>query len=225
MSKKHKKFNKKNKVKALMNNSKGDKGEKLSRANKKVLKKAKHLSPSLKKKEAKAIEKFANRYPDMPGKIAGIRARCNHAAKTMSLAEYNEFPNHYNPTLDLMIDAFGEQQVVICRDCMEPMVDAGIANEGNLKVSIATLIGIINYIEPRVKMSEKELIKHYEKKQKLLDLLSTLTDELAEAVEHDDAVRRVNNARNIENEHYKGARQNVTKLGSTEFARDDDDDE
>ena len=239
MSKKKKK--KGNKVRALRSfggygsNGKNDKHTKANKKERKLLKNGKHLDNSLSKKKAKKIRKFANRYPEMPDAIAELRAECNHACDVISVEEYRQLPNHYNPTLDLLVDAFGESDVVVCKDCFEPLLDKSVITEANLKAAVATIIGTVNYITPRVKMSEKELRKHYEKKQKLMNLMGTLMDELKEAYDRDDMIEQADQVRARINEQRSQGRGNdnnrykpssVTNLaGNNGFVRDDSDED
>lgn len=235
MGKKKNKKSKKNKdlrLRSMLGGTKTEKGEKVSKKGKKVLKRGQHLDSSLSKKQARKLSRFAKRYPEVPDKISEIRSKCNHACDVMTVEEFMEMPNHFSTTLDLMRDALGESNLMICKDCFEPLVGNDIANEANLKVAIATLIGVINYITPRVKMSNKELQKHYAQKTKLLDLLATLQDELDEAYKKDASIEeadryREQRQRERQNRDKSGHGGNSpTKLGGnshTTFADSDDD--
>lgn len=236
MSKKNKK-GKKNKnlrLRSMLGGTKTEKGEKMSKKGKKVLKRGQHLDSSLSKKQIRKLSRFAKKYPEVPEKISEIRSQCNHATDVMSVEEFMEMPNHFSPTLDLMVDALGESNVMVCKHCFEPLVGKDIANEANLKVAIATLIGVINYIEPRVKMSTKELQKHYAQKMKLLDIMATLQDELEDAYKKDASIEEADQyreQRQRERQNRDGGRPSnggATKIGGqshTMFATDDSDDE
>ena len=230
--KKNKKKNKDNRLRSMLGSTKTEKGEKMSKKGKKVLKRGQHLDSSLSKKQARKLSRFAKRYPEVPDKISEIRSQCNHACDVMSVEEFMELPNHFSTTLDLMRDALGESNIMICKDCFEPLVGNDIANEANLKVAIATLIGVINYITPRVKMSSKELRKHYAQKIKLLDLLATLQEELEDAYKKDASIeeadryreQRQRDRQSRDKKHGSGTAP--TKLGGnshTTFADSDDD--
>lgn len=238
MSKKNKKKNKKNKVRSVFGYSdkREEKHAKPSKKDRKILKKGRSIKPTLSKKEAKKVRKFAQEYPEVTPKIADIRAKCNHANDVISIEEYTQYPNHYNPTLDLMVDAFGPNDVSICADCFEPLLDKSIVNESNLRAAVATIVGTINYITPRVKMSEEELAKHSAKKAKLMKLLNVLLEELQDAYKHDEDVARADELQQHMGERRAQMRKNnnsektykpsqVVNLGSGNngFVRDDDD--
>ena len=236
MSKKSKKKNKKNKVRSAFGYSdkREEKHAKPSKKDRKILKKGKSIKPSLSKKEARKVRKFAQQYPEITPKIADIRAKCNHANDVITVDEYSQYPNHYNPTLDLMLDAFGPTEVAICADCFEPLLDKSIVNESNLRAAVATIIGAINYITPRVKMSDEELAKHSAKKAKLMKLLNVLLEELHDAYKHDEDVARADELQQHMGEGkaqmrksngektYKPSQVVNLGSGSNGFVRDDD---
>lgn len=229
MSKK-KKSKKSMRLRSMLGQTKSEKGEKISKKGKKLLKRGQHLEGSLSKKQIKKLERFAKKYPEIPDKISEIRSQCNHAADVMTVDEFMELPNHFSTSLDLMVDALGASNIMVCKDCYEPLVGRDIANEANLKVAIATLIGVINYITPRVKMGNKELQKHYALKNKLLNMLGTLQDELEDAYKKDASIEEADRYREQRQRERQsretGKNGGPTKIGggsNTVFADSDDD--
>lgn len=89
---------------------------------------------SIDRKEAKTARKIVLAPVKVPDAFADVRKSCNHAGKSMSVAEYKAMtPSYtaYTPMLDRALAQYGEDSLSVCAGCFDviPKYDLIAAEE------------------------------------------------------------------------------------------------
>lgn len=219
-----KKENNKNKAKtfscwAYGGNQSEDKNTKMSKDEKKQLKKSKSISLSLDKKDARKLEKFMSSAPKVPKDIRELRAKCNHVGEPLTVDEFNSKYTNKSPLLDLYLENFAKDSIRICETCGEPLLCLDELDDTNIKASVAVICGAITFVTANLKMSKSELEAHAEMKDVLLDYLGTILVEMHEAESRITAMKKSDDARSA-NKTYKSDIMNGGSNGRQDFVRE-----
>lgn len=137
---------------------------KVSKSDKKKLDKMskKHgsVKSTLDSKEKKENHKIASAPYVIPKDLLRNRAKCNHSGERMSVAEFKATMNPYIcPMLDSAVRVFGEDNVMICKDCYDvviPAVNCKISGT-DIENALTTLYMAVSVAVQGKKMDAKEV--------------------------------------------------------------------
>lgn len=90
-------------------------------------KKFKKAKETLSKKERKFLKKQINKPIKVDKDFIELRDKCNHSCDRITVEEFcakNVAFNAYTPMLSNLVNVFGEENVSICKNCYEALVDA-----------------------------------------------------------------------------------------------------
>lgn len=125
----------------------------------------KSVKPSLDKKDAKESKKILLEPVNVPKEFMKNRNRCNHAADIISVSEFKGMTPTYaafTPMVDPMVEAFGEDNVAVCKSCYDVLVDCSKISTADLQRAVAMLYAAANAVvsHKRLKADEiKEIAK------------------------------------------------------------------
>lgn len=145
----------------------------------------KAVKPSLTKKEAKANKKVVVSPVDVPKAFTKSRMKCNHAADTISVEAYKALtPSYaaYTPALERMVAQFGEDNVCVCKDCYDVLVNADCVSVEDVNQALNTLYAACNVAVAHRRLKEDEIKEISKLKEALndfgpvLDILSKISD-------------------------------------------------
>ena len=115
-----------------------------------------NVKPTLSKKDAKENKKIILQPVEIPKVFSKNRDKCNHADSLITVREFKDMtPNYaaYTPSLDMMIDVFGEENIMICKDCYDVLVRKG-AVRISIKEAVASLYAYANLLVSNKRMKE-----------------------------------------------------------------------
>lgn len=153
----------------------GKKGKKSGKKGKKSVYKEpelKSVKPSLEKKEAKQNKKLLLEPVNVPEKFMKNRAHCNHAADIISVAKFKSMtPTHaaFTPMVDPMVEAFGEDNVAICKSCYDVLVDCSNITTSDLQRAVCMLYAAANAVVSHKRMKSDEIKEIAKVKESLGD--------------------------------------------------------
>ena len=159
---------------ALDNSKKSKKGKK-SKGSKTVgykEPKLTNIQPTLDKGGAKECRKIIQSPVDIPKEFQKNRRKCNHAAGTMSVAEFKAItPNYaaYTPALEQMVAKYGEENVRICRRCYDAVVARDAVDQEKVIDAMTTLYAACNVAVSNKRMKKDEVQKFAKLKESTED--------------------------------------------------------
>lgn len=140
-------------------NQKSSKKSKKSKKSAYERPKMKSVKMSLSKKDIKENKKIILQPVDIPKAFTKNRDRCNHADTLISVKEFKEMtPNYaaYTPILDTMIEAFGEENIKICKACYDVLVDRS-AIKTSIRDAVASLYAYANLLVSNKRMKDGKI--------------------------------------------------------------------
>lgn len=162
MSKKDKKKNKKSYFKGFDSVSKGKKKKNKGGKGKRHDLKLKTVNATLSKKEAHDQAKEVLKPVKVSEKFTLRREKCNHAANTITAAEFKEMTPSYaafTPMLDSAIRIYGEENVRVCKKCYDVVVAKSELSAADIDDATTKLYAICNCVVANRRMSKKEVIR------------------------------------------------------------------
>lgn len=122
--------------------------------------KLKTVKPTLDKSDAKKNTKILLAPVEIPKEFIKNRNKCNHAGKTISVADFKAMtPTYaaYTPQLDAIVDIFGEDKVCVCKSCYDVMVDVDQINDSDVLKAISVLYAAANIVVANKRMKDDEI--------------------------------------------------------------------
>lgn len=142
----------------------GDKKTKKDKKSKKVKgyekPRLKTVKPNLDKSDAKKNTKILLAPVEIPKEFIKNRNKCNHAGKTISVAEFKAMtPTYaaYTPQLDAIVDLFGEENVKICKSCYDVLVTKNLVSVSDVLDSVSKLYAAANIVVANKRMKDDEV--------------------------------------------------------------------
>lgn len=109
--------------------------------------KLKSVKPTLSKKDAKKNRKMLLAPVEIPEAFIKSRKSCNHVGDVLTVAQFKEMTPTYaafTPMLDTMVNVFGEDNVAVCAQCYDVLVNAAAINEDDFDRAVAVLYAAAN---------------------------------------------------------------------------------
>lgn len=152
-----------------MGNKKKLKKKDRSKLKKNLRKKTLKMKGTISKKQLKKLNKILDKTTQIP-ELELIRRECNHHYKTsqalISVAEFKQTDKiQFVPELDKYIEAFGEENVMVCNVCLTPVVNPGYITTEDLDKAMLIVSGAIEVIKMNKKLEKKEVKLFYDAKK------------------------------------------------------------
>ncbi|WP_300944082.1 hypothetical protein [uncultured Duncaniella sp.] len=122
--------------------------------------KLKSVKPTLSKKDAKKNRKMLLAPVEIPEAFIKSRKSCNHVGDVLTVAEFKGMTPTYaafTPMLDTMVGVFGEENVAVCAQCYDVLVNASAIDEAAFDKAIATLYAAANMAVSYNRMKPDEI--------------------------------------------------------------------
>lgn len=132
----------------------------------------KTVKPSLNKKAAKAQKKDLQKPIKVSKEFKNRRNSCNHAGKLITVEEFKELtPTYaaYTPMLEQMVETFGVENVMVCRDCFDVVVRPACTTLEEVKKAVAVLYAASNTAVSSKRLKGKEIERFNKIKDSLGD--------------------------------------------------------
>lgn len=148
--------------------------------------KTKSVKPTLGKKEAKENKKILLAPVEIPSEFRKNRNKCNHAARTISVQEFKAMTpaySAYTPMLEDVVGLFGEENVSVCKDCYDVLVDRSCVTFEQAHNSLVTLYAAVNVAVSNKKLGDGEVKRLNKLKalvedfQPVLEIISKVVDD------------------------------------------------
>lgn len=168
------------------NDKKGSKKNKKNKRSAYDKPKFKTVKPTLSKKEAKSNKKTVLSPVEVPKEFRKNRLKCNHAARIISVEEYrNMTPTYaaYTPALERVVELFGEENVGICKDCYDVVVNRNCVTSKDVNDAAVTLYAACNVVIANRRMKDDEVKEISKLKDVLENFMPVL--ELMRKIEED----------------------------------------
>lgn len=143
-----------------LNDKKDKKGKKGKKIKGYEAPKLKTVKPNLDKSEAKKNTKILLAPVEIPKEFIKNRNKCNHAGKTITVAEFKAMtPTYaaYTPQLDSIVDLFGEDNVRVCKSCYDVLVTKNLVSVDDVLDSVAKLYAAANIVVANKRMKDDEV--------------------------------------------------------------------
>lgn len=122
--------------------------------------KLKSVKPTLTKKDAKKNRKMLLAPVEIPEAFLKSRKSCNHVGDVISVSKFKEMTPTYaafTPMLDAMVNVFGEENVAVCAQCYDVLVNASALTEEDFDRAIAVLYACANTAVSYNRMKSDEI--------------------------------------------------------------------
>lgn len=145
------------------------------------------VKPTLDKAEVKSNRKTVLEPVEVPKSFLKARRKCNHAGRTISVAEYKELtPNYaaYTPMLDEAVAAYGLENVAVCKDCYDVLVSTAVVTANDVKRAMITLYAAANIAVSNNRMKKDE-VKEINGAKDMIQQYRTIHNLVAKAADRD----------------------------------------